>query len=214
MIHVISRAHDPWREERPVASLVSPVVVLTRGIGLPRVRVARWELGRRRPTLVGTAVHVRVGRRRIVPRTTAVRVLLVATRERVLVHRGRSTARRRTVASSPPVIIIVPTRGRGALTVPIPVLAPTGAVPTRRAAPAVVIWGGVVRTARGARASSVVPGNVRLGLFRVSIEQEKQGSGARTLATQVTRTFLNSRPSNFSTAVLRSAAVSNSTKLN
>ncbi len=35
----------------------------------------------------------------------------------------------------------------------------------------------------------------------------------RTLATQVTRTFLNSRLSSFSTAVLRSAAVSNSTKL-
>jgi hypothetical protein len=34
-----------------------------------------------------------------------------------------------------------------------------------------------------------------------------------TSATQVTRTPLNSRPSSFSTAVLRSAAVSNSTKL-
>ena len=164
-----SRAHDPRWERRPFAALVSPFVVLPRGVGLPRIRVPRRELRRRRPTLVGTAVHVRVGRRRVVPRATAVRVLLVATRQRVLVHRGRSTARRRTVASSPPVIIIVATRGRGALTVPIPVLAPAGAVPTRRAAPAVVIWGGVVRAARRARTSSVAPGNVRLGLSKVSL---------------------------------------------
>ncbi len=159
---------NPGKEKGQSPHLVSPIVVLARGVGLPRIRVPRRELRRRRSTLVGTAVHVRVGRRRVVPRATAVRVLLVATREWVLVHRGRSTARRRTVASSPPVIIIVPTRGRGALTVPIPVLAPAGAVPTRRAASAVVIWGAVVRAARGARTSSVAPGNVGLGLFKIS----------------------------------------------
>jgi hypothetical protein len=49
-----------------------------------------------------------------------------------------------------------------------------------------------------------------------SVEVSGQHLGRRevpTSATQVTRAPLNSRPSSFSTAVLRSAAVSNSTKL-
>jgi hypothetical protein len=48
---------------------------------------------------------------------------------------------------------------------------------------------------------------------KISADRKGGTEGSRTLATQVTRTFLNSRPSSFSTAVLRSAAVSNSTKL-
>ena len=51
-----------------------------------------------------------------------------------------------------------------------------------------------------------------VGSVTVSRFQAKEGV-AQTSATQVTRTPLNSRPSSFSTAVLRSAAVSNSTKL-
>lgn len=50
-------------------------------------------------------------------------------------------------------------------------------------------------------------------LVEVSIAPDKTVTGILTLATQVTRAPLNSRPSSFSTAVRRSAADSNSTKL-
>lgn len=51
------------------------------------------------------------------------------------------------------------------------------------------------------------------GILANRIERAGGRADGHTLATQVTRVFLNSRPSSFSTAVLRSAAVSNSTKL-
>lgn len=69
----------------------------------------------------------------------------------------------------------------------------------------------------GGQASEIghVPEYRAGSVFLVSILQKAEGNIEEkpTLATQVTRASLNSRPSRASTAFFRSAAVSNSTKL-
>jgi hypothetical protein len=109
----------------------------------------------------GAAVHVRIGR--VVP-GAAVGVVVAPARRWVVID-GRTARGRRTVAS-PPVIIIVPTRGWGSLTVAIPVTIPPRAISTRRAAAVIVVNRGRIRATRRPRTGPIHPGDIRLRLFR------------------------------------------------
>lgn len=198
----------------PVASasiVITRVPVPRRVRGLPRRKVPRLSV-------VRAAISIRVRRRRWV--VAVVRIVVApATGRRVVLDRA---TRGRSVAGS--VVVVLASRASVAVSVwpSFSARAVSAAAATTDAAAAagrstavVVLERGHVRTATGRARAAAFPGRkVGLGLVHAVRGTRPDEAGARlTSAMHWTRFPLNSRPSSFSTAVRRSAAVSNSTKL-
>lgn len=195
------------RNELPVTAttFILARVPVTRVTCLPRRKVSRGAI------IWSSAVDIGVGRRRVVP---SVGIVVAASWRWVIVH---GAARRRAVTST---FVVVLAAG-AALTVPLTITISAWAVASRGTTSVVVVnWRRVGSTAAAGRtrpsaAHIAARRHVRLCL----VKREHKHSliiaylFSLTSATQVTRLPLNSRPSSFSTAVLKSAAVSNSTKL-
>ena len=174
-------------------------IPITAGTIIIRWRIVSWWIiPWWRSIIRSPAIDVRI--RGIV---TTIRILEPATRRWIIINRTTSSWRR-TV--SPTIIIIIATARWTSITITIT----TRTVSTRRATTIIVIRG-VGSTRHRGSGSGPVTGDIRLSLV-MSVDSHRKRKPL-TSATQVTRAPLNSRPSSFSTAVLRSAAVSNSTKL-
>jgi hypothetical protein len=207
------RGHGGCRGEwyRNCLPVTTTTLILARIPSFPWIRgLARRKVPGRR-TLVRAAVRVRVRGRRVV---SAVRVLITTPRRAILLHRA---AGRGSVAGS--VIVVVATRAP----VSVAVSVPTWAIGTRGRTTTVVLFHRrcVRATAAVGRARSTAlatRGDIGLGLkqshyVRRGFTYEQRDRSILTSAVHATRFPLNSRPSSFSIAVRRSAAVSNSTKL-
>lgn len=183
------------RKDLPVATTI--VIASIRSI--PGREVPWWR-AIVRPAMT---VHVGIWWGRIVP-TISILITTRTGRRRVVVNWSTSPWRRAIISTT---VIIVASTGRASVTVTIA----AGTVATRRSTSIIVICVWTTETWRS-RAVSIITRYLRLGLDHISIRLNND-EDILTSAVQVTRAPLNSRPSSFSTAVLRSAAVSNSTKL-
>lgn len=177
----------PWRTFRPVASPRAPhpmemreaialvrrmigpfnfliaALIVARGVRLPDIRVTRRELRGWWAAIVGWRTSIHIGIRRIIPRGTAVRVI-IPTRRRIVLD--RAAARGRAVAA-PALVVILPTTGRGAVTIGIAIArVPARAVATGgaggRATTVIVFPRGRVATARGSGASTIATRHIWL----------------------------------------------------
>jgi hypothetical protein len=150
-------------------SLVAALIIPR--IGLPGIRLTRRREVRRRGATIISAASIDVRVRGVVAWGT-VGVIVAAPRGRVIIQ-GWSATGRRPVAA-PPVVIVVPSWGRGTLTVSIPVGIPTRAIAAGRAAPIIVINRGRISTAGRSRTSSVSTRKVRLSLLETLATGKKK----------------------------------------
>jgi hypothetical protein len=198
------------RRDSPVATpfIVPRAVAVARVSAVPGREIPRWSV-------VDPAIVVGPRWRREIP---PVRVVVTATA--IVIHGPPGW---RSVSPSTVVEVIRWRRrpaARTPLTIAIAVRITAGAVATRRTTAVIIViiqWRHGWTTARRSRSRTIASWHVWLGL----LESLASGSGLckpaalteRTSAIQVTGVPLNSRLSSFSTAVRRSAAVSNSTNL-
>jgi hypothetical protein len=149
---------------RPFDSLIAALIV-ARGVRLPDIRVTRRELRGWRAAVVGRRTSIHIGIRRVIPRGTAVRVV-VPTRRRIVLDRAATRGR---AVTGPALVVILPTTGRGAVAISIAIArVPARAVATGnaggRATTVIVFPRGRVATARGSRASTIATRHIWLGL--------------------------------------------------